>query len=104
MSDVLIIDASVWVAAFDPSEVDHAASVTFLRVVDGSGTALAIPAFGLVEMGCAIGRRTGSREIAEQATRTMISNTRLSVVPIRDEMLTFALEIGIERRLRGADA
>ena len=104
MSDVLVIDASVWVAAFDPSEVDYAASVAFLRAVDGSGTRLAIPAFGIVETGCAIARRTGSRETAEQATRTMVSNTRLSVVPLRDEILTLALDIGIGRRLRGADA
>lgn len=104
MSDPLVIDASVWVAAFDPSEVDHAASVAFLRDVEGSGTALAIPALGIVETGCAIARRTGSRAIAEQATRIMVSNARLSVVPIRDEMLTLALDIGIGRRLRGADA
>jgi len=104
LTDVLVIDASVWVAAFDPSEVDHAASVAFLREVEGSGTALVIPAFGIVEMGCAIARRTGSRAMAEQAIRIMVSNTRLSVAPIHDEMLTLALDIGIGRRLRGADA
>jgi predicted nucleic acid-binding protein len=104
LSDVLVVDASVWLAAFDPSEVDHPASVAFLQAVERDGTPLAIPAFGIVETGCAIARRTGSRAIAEEATRTLARNARLSVVPTHDQIVALALDIGIERRLRGADA
>ena len=64
---MVTIDASVWVAAFDQSDVFHAHSAAFLQVLTTRRTPLYDPRFVLVEVGCALARRYQSALIGEQA-------------------------------------
>ncbi len=100
----LVVDASVWVAAFDPTDAHHAASVAFLRRAETVGASLAVPAFAIVETACAIGRRTGSASAASSAARSLMGHPSLAVEPMSAELLASATERGIARRLRGGDA
>ena len=102
--EVLVIDASVWVAAFDRTDVHHRGSVVFLRRVEQAGVPLVTPAFALVETGCAIARRTGSDQVAADATRMLANHPLLSLEPMSSALLATAVEVGIGHRLRGADA
>ncbi len=101
---MLVVDASVWVAAFDPTDPHHVESVAFLRTVEAMGAPLAVPAFAVVETACAIARRTGSESAASAATRALMANPLLSVEPMSAELLATATREGISRRLRGADS
>ncbi len=99
-----VVGASVWVAAFDGTDAHHKESVAFLRAVEQAGVPLTSPAFALVETGCAIARRTGSNVAAAEATRRLANHPQLSMEPMSPGLLATAIEMGIERRLRGADA
>lgn len=102
--DVLVVDASVWVAAFDTTDTHHQGSVAFLRAVEDEGVALSTPALALVETGCAIARRTGSDASASAATGMLMHRPSLTIEPMSSALLATAIEVGIQRRLRGADA
>lgn len=101
---MLVVDASVWVAAFDPTDTHHLPSVAFLRAVEAEHVPVVVPAFGVVEIACAIARRTGSETAASSATRALMADPDLSVEPMSAELLAAATQVGISRRLRGADA
>jgi predicted nucleic acid-binding protein len=102
--DAMVVDASVWVAAFDPMDSHHQDSVAFLRAVEAAGVPLSIPAVALVETGCAIARRTGSSSSASDATRVLMNRRSLTIEPMSAALLATAIEVGIQHRLRGGDA
>lgn len=102
--DVVVVDASVWVAAFDATDTHHTGSVAFLRTAEEVGVPLTTPAFALVETACAIARRTGSDVAAFAATRSLANHPQLALQPMSPALLATSIEVGIQRRLRGADA
>jgi predicted nucleic acid-binding protein len=101
---VLAIDATVWVAAFDPLDKFHGRSVDFLRVVSAKGLRLCGPALAVLEVACAIARRAGDREAGKTAADRLRSYPGLGLVALDDRLLALSMTIGTERGLRGGDA
>jgi predicted nucleic acid-binding protein len=101
---VLTLDASVWVAAFDPRDHFHAGSTTFLRVVAQRRLRLHGPTFLLVEAACALARRARSESAGQSALERLRAHPTLVLHPVNERLLTSAWDLGVRQLLRGADA
>ncbi len=101
---MLIVDANVWVAAFDPHDRFHTPSVRFLEITIEERVWLAAPSILIVETACALARRTDDSRAAMQAVAHLRSHPVLRLQPMHDTLLDRAERLGIELRLRGADA
>ncbi len=100
----MIIDASVWVAAFLTNDANHDASAAVLRLLVQRKRQTAAPVLALPEIAGAIARRTGNNELAVAAVAFLGKQTWLEFVLIDKPLTRGATEIAIEQRLRGADA
>lgn len=98
------MDANVWVAAFDPRDPFHAASVTFLQEAISRGERFLGPAFLFVEVGCAVARRSQDAALGRRASLELRTNPALALESLATDLLEEALEIGTDHRLRAADA
>lgn len=101
---MLTVDASVWVAAFDPRDRHHAVSVEFLRVVADRRLPLNAPVLLVVEAACALSRLFRSETMGVQVAERLRAHPKLRLVPLRDELTQTSVEIGAGNFLRGADA
>jgi len=103
MSD-LTVDASVWIAVADPSDVFHEESRTFLAAVAHEDTRLVVPAFATTEVACALARRLRDPVLARTLTQELLPTDEVLQVPTDALLLTMAVRLGTDARLRGADA
>lgn len=101
---MLALDANVWVAAFDPADVFHGESVALLRVAAERGLPLAGPAYVVLESVCALARRLDDSGSALAAGAKMAEHPALLLEPLTEDLLAAAQRLGVERRLRAADA
>ena len=101
---MLTLDANIWVAAFDVRDRFHKRSVAFLRAVAGAELRLHAPAFLVVEVACALARRSGDAEIGSTAAARLQAHPSLKLHPLDAEVMAMAADVGARRRLRGADA
>ena len=101
---MLTIDANVWVAASDPRDRFRDSSVAFLRAVAERDLALHGPAFLVNEIGCALARRAGDSVVGVLAAERLRSHPSLTLHPLDETLLALALDIGVRRLLRAADA
>jgi predicted nucleic acid-binding protein len=101
---MLTVDASVWVAAYDPRDRFHESSVAFLLVAARKQLPLNGPAFVVVESACAVARVTRSAASGRAAQKQMRAHPLLDLVPVGGELLEAAARLGTEKMLRGADA
>lgn len=101
---MLTLDASVWVAAFDPHDRFHVPSVRFLRHLAAEGVPLLGPAVVLVEVACAVARRSGDSDAGRRTADLLRRHPRLALEPVSDRLVTAAVDLGSRARLRGADA
>jgi predicted nucleic acid-binding protein len=101
---VLVIDANVWVAAFDAADSFHADSVALLAAAAERGLPLAAPSFVVLESACALARRLDDPRLALAAGRKLAEHPALRLEPLGDALLAEAGRLGVERRLRAADA
>lgn len=100
----MIVDASVWVSAFLPTDVHHAQVVAFVARVVERGELVALPNLALAEIGGAIARRTGDVALAAEALALIRRQPRLSIVALDDSLGEAAARLAMNARLRGADA
>lgn len=100
----MIIDASVWVAAFLTGDANHDASAAVLRALVQGRQQTATPVLALPEIAGAIARRTGDNELAVAAVAFLRKQTWLEFVLIDEPLARGATDIAIRQRLRGADA
>ena len=101
---MLVLDANLWIAAFDPSDVFHGDSVAVLAEAARLGLPLAGPSFVVLESTCALARRVSDPRFAQAAGAQMAAHPALRLEPLSEELLAEAERLGIERRLRGSDA
>ncbi|MCU0728024.1 MAG: PIN domain-containing protein [Planctomycetes bacterium] len=101
---MLTVDASVWVAAFDPKDRFHRRSTAFLREVSRREERLAGPAFVVLEVACAIARRAGDPHLGEVVADRLGAHPALLLHPLDEVLLAAAEALGVRRLLRGADA
>jgi len=101
---MVVIDASVWVALFNPDDAFHSlASAWFARHPEPA-EAFRAPNIVLAEVGAALARNSGSAEPALEAVAAMRSQGSLVLEPISSVLADRAGVIAIERRVRGCDA
>ena len=101
---MLVLDANLWVAAFDPSDAFHGDSVEVLAEAARLALTLAGPSFVVLESTCALARRVSDPRFAQAARVQMAAHPALHLEPLSEEVLAEAERLGVERRLRGADA
>ena len=101
---MLTLDANLWVSAFDPADRFHAESVAVFRAAAELRLPLSGPAYVVLESVCALGRRLGDPAMARAAGAKMVEHPALHLEPLTDAFLAEAESLGVERRLRGADA
>ena len=101
---MLVLDANLWVAAFDPSDRFHDDSVTLFRTSAARSQVLAGPSFVVLESVCALGRRIGDPQKARAAGAKMTAHPSLHFEPVTEALLAEALRLGLDHRLRGPDA
>lgn len=58
----------------------------------------------MLESICAVARRVGDPAFAQAAAARMVEHPALHLEPLSDTLLAEAERLGVERRLRGADA
>ena len=100
----MVVDASVWIAAYLASEIHHRGSAAFLMRETHAGNALHVPALALAEIAGAIARRTGSADRAEATLSLMLSLPNLSVHAVATELALKAAGMAGIFSLRGGDA
>ena len=100
----MVIDASVWVAAFLARDVHHPDAVVLLRRVVEEGLMVATPLLALSEVAGAIARQTDDSELAEKITVFLHAQSWIQFVPLTDDLAIEAATAAAQQRLRGADA
>lgn len=101
---MLALDANIWVASFDPSDAFHAESVALLGAAARRGLPLVAPAYVVLESVCALARRVGDPGVARAAGKKLAGHPALRLEPLTEALLATAERLGVERRLRAADA
>lgn len=100
----MVVDASVWVAAFVKTDAHHDASAAFLIRTTEAGVPLHVPALVLPEVAGAIARRTRNAGRAEATLRSMLRLPNLSIHALTAESGMAAAGLAASFFLRGADA
>lgn len=101
---MLALDANLWVSAFDAADPFHDDSVAVFRAAAERGLPLAGPAYVVLETVCALARRVGDAAVARAAGEKMAEHPGLHLEPLTGALLAHAELLGVERRLRAADA
>lgn len=99
-----VMDASVWVSALVPPDVNHTASRFWLDRYLAGGGIIVIPALLLPEVAGAISRRTGQPDLGRRAAEAVLRIPGLRLVPVDARLSEEAAELAADLRLRGADA
>jgi predicted nucleic acid-binding protein len=99
-----VVDASVWISRFVPSDVHHQESRAWLEAHLSTGSALAGPRLLLVEVATAIARRTGDATLALEITRSLAGDPQLVFLDLDAALIEAACQLGAELRLRANDA
>lgn len=101
---VTVMDASVWVSALVPPDINHIASHLWLGQYLADGGGIVIPALLLPEVAGAISRRTGQPDLGHRAANAVLRIPGLRLVPVDARLAGEAAELAADLRLRGADA
>lgn len=101
---MVTIDANIWVAGFDATDVFHDRSSTFLREVTRRRLPLHGPTSVLVEVGCVLARRFRSQAAGLQAASGVAAHQLVRLSPLDEALLVLALQLGSRQFLRAADA
>ncbi len=101
---LLVVDSSVFVAAFRPQETRHDEARSLLISLRSGENAADCPLTVLLEVGAAIRRRTGSLEVATRAVNLLRSVDHLRFSPFDGPSGASALNVAMATALRGMDA
>jgi predicted nucleic acid-binding protein len=99
-----IVDANVWVAAFDATDRFHADSAAFLYALANLGIGARAPAILVLEVACALARRFGDASIGRETAAKLQEHPMLRLEPLGGRLLSEAMRVGTANRLRAADA
>jgi predicted nucleic acid-binding protein len=100
----MVVDASVWVAALDPGDPFRPVAIAFLTAATAAAVEFAGPATMVVEIACAMARKTGDPEVGIRAYHELMDNADLSLHPLDPSLLDLALQLGAGLGLRSGDA
>ena len=100
----MVVDASVWVAAFLANDARHPEAAGLLNTLVTDGAEVSAPLLALSEVAGAISRQTGNPAVAEKAVAFLREQTWIQLAPLDDALATLAASIAAQQQLRGADA
>ena len=100
----MVIDASVWVAAFLAHDVHHSDAAVLLHRLIEEGVTVTTPLLALSEVAGAIARQTDDAELAEKITTFLHAQHWIQFVPLTSDLAIEAAAAAAQQRLRGADA
>ena len=98
------VDASVWVSRLVQVDEHYHASRRWLAHHLSGGSLLIAPALLLIEVAGAVSRRTGSSQLAHQATSRLLDLSMLRLVSVDQVLAREAARLAADLQLRGADA
>lgn len=100
-TDVLLLDASVWVLLVDPADPHHRDAVALVR---SRTTSLAALDLTVHEIGNAIGVKRGNPREATNVIRLLLACCRDRLVAADEQLAGSALDIAAEHGLTAYDA
>ena len=100
----IVLDASVLVALFSPSDSFHDRSVKLFEALQDQDEDILIPSLALAEVTAALFRRTGNYEFAHAALRTLKDASVIRIEDVTVELAARASRLVRYAPLRGADA
>jgi predicted nucleic acid-binding protein len=98
------VDANVWVAGFDTTDVHHVQSAAFLREADQRDVLLFVPSYALVEVACVLARRYRDPARGASAAAGIGTRNLVRLVPVDEALVAAALRLGSQQFLRAGDA
>ena len=101
---MFVVDASVWVSALVPMDVNHEPSRQWLQHVGDTGQLVVAPALLLAEVAGAVARRTGTPALGLRAVGLVNRLPMSRIVPVDHTLPQLGARMAAEARLRGADA
>ena len=100
----LVIDASVWVSAADPTDAMSEPSRAFLSQVAARELPIVMPEFAKLEIACALARRFRNAERGRSLADRMLESPRMSTYSANRAVVRRAIELGTRDYLRAGDA
>ena len=104
MTGPLVIDASVFLNAFNPGEAGHETSKGILAKLQANGVPLIAPTLLLPEIAAAIRRGQDNPTLARQFATALTHLPHLTLVPLDQLLAQQAMDIAALYRLRGIDS
>jgi predicted nucleic acid-binding protein len=98
------IDASVWVAALDPSDTRWSKANELLDNLTANQIAIYSPAFAALEIACALARRLRDSEEGQVLAKSILSAVGPNLMAVDGILLDEAQTLGTRAFLRSADA
>lgn len=100
----VVVDASVWVSRFMPTDVHHNPSLLWQNQFTYTGGLLVEPVFLQIEVAGAIARLTGQSDLSKNALEKLNSTTAIQFVPLDPALVQAAINIATDLQLRAGDA
>jgi predicted nucleic acid-binding protein len=101
---LLVVDASVWVAAADTTDPFTDASRQFLAAVAERHIAIAVPELATLELVCALARRLRNAEQGRALGASAIAALDAQVHAVDAALIADAVALGTAAFLRATDA
>jgi predicted nucleic acid-binding protein len=101
---VVVVDASVWVAAADATDAFSESSRAFLLALAERAAPIALPDFAELEVACALARRLGDAERGRELAARLPRAPLVTMHPLALPLARRAIEVGTARFLRAGDA
>jgi len=102
--NLIVLDASLWVARLVPQDAFHEAVKTWMAEQRAAGVEFISPSLLLAEVAGAISRRTNSPELGQQALGRLENLPGLRIVEMDAPLMGAAARLAAELGLRGADS
>ena len=100
----VVVDASVWVARYVPTDTFHAPSAAWVRRQLRARRLLIAPAILFPELAGSLARRLNDSAFSLRATRSVLRLRCTQLVPLDSDLSSEASQLAARLRLRGADS
>ena len=104
MNSPVTIDASVFVNAFSPTEEGSDRSLQLITKLKSEGIPILQPTLFFPEVIASIARKKGDAKLVLELAKELRSFSRLTLIPLDENLADFASEVAANNRLRGSDA
>jgi predicted nucleic acid-binding protein len=104
VATVYTIDASVFLNAFNPYEVEHEESHRLLAQLQEQAAPVIVPTLLLPEVAAAVSRGREDEDLAREFAAALSRLPHLVLIPLDTALAQQAADVAAQYRLRGSDA